>query len=1062
MKAQAAALALRTAIVLAASAIVALAPLPAQAETVTVGQAVAASNSPCANNLSAAQTGVESGASYTFPSAGTVSSWSTRAWASGGAGVVRSMVWRPNGSKFDAVFVSEPITVPSSLPAADIVTPISPAVAVQAGDVLGLYTATGNVNCFKATASSADTRVASSGSYAVGDSITPRFFPDRQRLSIAAEFTPAVAAAPTITSISPATGPADSGTEVTITGTGFDGATSVLFGGAPADSFIVDSSTQIRALTPFASPGTVDVSVTTPAGTSENTSADNFTFDTSDHTNPAVLIFVAPDQPNPTNAGPIKYEVTFNEPVTGFTRSDMEFTGPPGTTVQSVTDSGDGQAYTVLFSGMTASGLLTAWVPAGAAQDAAGNPNDRSAAPSVVYDEDAPSVSITRASGQASTTSTAPIVFSVHFSEPVKDGTFTSSDVALSSTAGAVRATVLADSSGAAGQDFRVEVTGMSGSGTVTANVPAGVATDKAGNGNTAASSPASVAYDNTGPTASIAKASGQDDPTNTDPVKFTVTFDENVDGFTASDVDLTGSPAGSTATVTGDSPGTTFTVSVSGMTADGDVKARVMSGAVTDSAGNASTASSTASVRYDGTRPSVTINPASSQTDPANGDPVKFDVVFSEPVSGFTADDVALSGTAGPSTKQLGNPSNDNKTFVLLVGNMASDGTVVATIATGGAKDAAGNTNGAPTGDDTIDYDGTDPSVTINPASSPGDPTNTDPVKFDVVFSEAVSGLDEADVTLGGTAGASTKTVSNPSNDKKTFVLTVGGMTHDGTVIATIAAGGAKDAAGNTNDAATGDDTIDYDATKPTVTINQASGQDGTTTSGPIEFAVRFSEPVDGFTADDVVLSGPAAAGATVKVSGSGDTYTVTVSGLTANGELTASLAPGGAKDAAGNSSAASTSTDNTVTFYGKGDGDGDGLSDAAEFAGGHTLRVRTASGLQTISLKSDIDKADTDGDGLTDGQEVNGVSVKTRIYRFKHHRLVRVRISRFFSDPSNADTDGDGLGDSREVRGFRTRSGVCRPDPANFDTDDAKYSDGFEIRREKPRVQNPCRPGD
>jgi hypothetical protein len=50
--------------------------------------------------------------------------------------------------------------------------------------------------------------------------------------------------------------------------------------------------------------------------------------------------------------------------------------------------------------------------------------------------------------------------------------------------------------------------------------------------------------------------------------------------------------------------------------------------------------------------------------------------------------------------------------------------------------------------------------------------------------------------------------------------------------------------------------------------------------------------------------------------VSGSGTTYTVEVSGMSVNGTVTASVAAGVAVDSASNTSLASTSTDNTVTY--------------------------------------------------------------------------------------------------------------------------------------------------
>ncbi len=85
-------------------------------------------------------------------------------------------------------------------------------------------------------------------------------------------------AAPTVTGISPASGPDTGGTAVTISGTGFTGATSVSFGGASAKYAIV-SDTEIMATSPAsATDGPVDVTVTTPAGTSAPVQADQFSY----------------------------------------------------------------------------------------------------------------------------------------------------------------------------------------------------------------------------------------------------------------------------------------------------------------------------------------------------------------------------------------------------------------------------------------------------------------------------------------------------------------------------------------------------------------------------------------------------------------------------------------------------------------------------------------------------------------------------------------------------------------------------------------------------------------
>jgi hypothetical protein len=85
------------------------------------------------------------------------------------------------------------------------------------------------------------------------------------------------AAAPTVTGLSPDTG--SGGQAVTISGSGFEQVSSVMFGDQPAAGFEVADATTINATAPVsAAPGTVDVVVTTPAGASELDHESQFTF----------------------------------------------------------------------------------------------------------------------------------------------------------------------------------------------------------------------------------------------------------------------------------------------------------------------------------------------------------------------------------------------------------------------------------------------------------------------------------------------------------------------------------------------------------------------------------------------------------------------------------------------------------------------------------------------------------------------------------------------------------------------------------------------------------------
>ena len=83
---------------------------------------------------------------------------------------------------------------------------------------------------------------------------------------------------PTVTSVSPNSGTTAGGTSVTITGTNLNGTTAVNFGATAATSYTVNSATQITATSPAGSTGTVDITVTTPGGTSTTGASDQFTY----------------------------------------------------------------------------------------------------------------------------------------------------------------------------------------------------------------------------------------------------------------------------------------------------------------------------------------------------------------------------------------------------------------------------------------------------------------------------------------------------------------------------------------------------------------------------------------------------------------------------------------------------------------------------------------------------------------------------------------------------------------------------------------------------------------
>ncbi len=87
----------------------------------------------------------------------------------------------------------------------------------------------------------------------------------------------APAPAPVVTGLDPAEGPESGKTPVTVRGSGFSGATQVLFGAAPGTDLTVLSDEELRITSPPGSGG-VDVQVSTAEGMSEPSADDRFTY----------------------------------------------------------------------------------------------------------------------------------------------------------------------------------------------------------------------------------------------------------------------------------------------------------------------------------------------------------------------------------------------------------------------------------------------------------------------------------------------------------------------------------------------------------------------------------------------------------------------------------------------------------------------------------------------------------------------------------------------------------------------------------------------------------------
>jgi hypothetical protein len=85
--------------------------------------------------------------------------------------------------------------------------------------------------------------------------------------------------APVVSGVSPRHGPAGGGNWVVVTGQGFVGISAVDFGARSTVNFAFESPVSLKVRAPAHAAGTVDVVVVGPAGRSDLSALDRYTFD---------------------------------------------------------------------------------------------------------------------------------------------------------------------------------------------------------------------------------------------------------------------------------------------------------------------------------------------------------------------------------------------------------------------------------------------------------------------------------------------------------------------------------------------------------------------------------------------------------------------------------------------------------------------------------------------------------------------------------------------------------------------------------------------------------------
>ncbi len=462
------------------------------------------------------------------------------------------------------------------------------------------------------------------------------------------------------------------------------------------------------------------------------------------------------------------------------------------------------------------------------------------------------------------------------------------------------------------GNTVKIEFHGMTGDGTVAFSIPAGTASDKAGNA--ALASPESVAFivDNTPPSITIGAPSVA--ATKGGPVSYTVTYaDANFSTSTLGTGNITLNATGTaTGTVAVSGSGTSYTVTISSTGGDGTLGFTIGAGTATDLAGNTAAASSaSATFTVDNTAPTVSSITATtpSNNNPTNATSVGYTVTFSEGVTGVDNTDFTAT-VSGVSTTGITVTPVSSSVYTVTVNGVSGNGTVRLDLnsSSTGITDVAGNAiSGGFTAGDTYTIDNTPPVVTIGAPSTTI--TNTGPVTYDVSYSDAnfnSSSLSSANITVNATPGAAASSVTVTQNSPTDYTVTLSGITGFGALGISVQAGTSSDRAGNTDAGAGPSGTFSVDNTAPTVTSIAATTPSNAnpTNATSVTYTVTFSKPVTGVDESDFTVSTSGTFGVVTSISGSGNTYLVTVGSISGNGTLELNMTNSGdpIKDAAGN----------------------------------------------------------------------------------------------------------------------------------------------------------------
>jgi hypothetical protein len=337
--------------------------------------------------------------------------------------------------------------------------------------------------------------------------------------------------------------------------------------------------------------------------------------------------------------------------------------------------------------------------------------------------------------------------------------------------------------------------------------------------------------------------------------------------------------------TVTVSGAGATRTVAISSIIGDGTLGISIAAGTGSDLAGNLTAAAGpSATFSVDNTPPTIAVGAPSAAL--TKGGPVTYTITYADTnfnASTLAVGDVTLNRT-GTANGTIG-VSGTGLTRTVTISGITGDGALGISVAAGTASDLAGNTTAAAGPSATFSVDNTPPTIALSSPSVPS--TSSGPVTYTVTYADAnfnASTLGLADITLNRTGTANGALAVSGSGLTRT--VTISGITGDGSLGISVAAGTASDLAGNLAPAAGPSSTFTVDNSVAAVlSINRRTA--ASTSASSVLFDVTFSEAVTGVDRTDFALALSGATGIISAITGSGASYAITVANVSGVGTL-------------------------------------------------------------------------------------------------------------------------------------------------------------------------------